>query len=388
MEFLEDECDASSTGGGSEDSSSCSELSSSLSGFIVSGDEASLSDVSTGSGRLSHALPSRNRVRRVSSSSGSKDEGTGSGSQVGDDEACELARGRAFVFTWNNYEPAHEADLRSQCERGTIRYCCFGREKAPTTGTKHLQGVIYFINCRKFSGVRVFFQRLGGHGVHIEPMFGQLSQAITYCKKDGDFWEFGSPPKDAGGRATAGEREKKRWAAIRSACENQQYAELPDDYVCRYPGNPQRILYLKHSCASPPDRDSLVNYWLWGDSGTGKSRSARMWCLRKAYDLYLKDPTKWWDGYVGQQVVLFEEFGPDEAKQLGQYLKRWSDYYAFPGECKGAPSRLMRPAIVIVTSNYAIDELFPLTRDHEPLLRRFNVFHFEKDKENSFLECN
>lgn len=42
---------------------------------------------------------------------------------------------------------------------------------------------------------------------------------------------------------------------------------------------------------------------LWGDPGTGKTR--------RAYgdgDAYIKPFGQWWDGYVGQSTVIFDEF--------------------------------------------------------------------------------
>ena len=386
MEYLDLDCSEDGEQLSSDDASELSDVSTNLSGFIASdSDESFYGPAPQPGAGASTPMPQRSHGMSQSSASiSSKRRRTEESSSQGTTGDVESSRGRSYCFTWNNYTPSGEEALRRDSEGQSVRYCCFGREKAPTTGTRHLQGVIYFRNPRKLHGVRRFFERIGGHGVHIEPMRGTLEQAIAYSKKDGDFWECGDPPKDAGSRVAAGKRERKRWAAIREACENQQYALLPDDYVCRYRGNPQRILMLKHACASPPDRDRLVNYWLWGESGTGKSRSARAWAKHHGYSIFVKDPAKWWDGYVGQDVVLFEEFGPEEAKTLGQYLKRWTDHYAFPGECKGAPSRLMRPAIVIVTSNYQIGELFPLSRDSEPLLRRFTVFEFKKDEENLF----
>lgn len=384
MEFfdLEAQNDDSTTGSNAGELSS---LSTDLSGFIAS--EGTLSDACDASAASDGEEDIERNAQALTLLRGAlpaEDGCSDSGASCSTTGTIEPSRGRAFVFTWNNYEPVHEESLRKECEGSNVRYCCFGREKAPTTGTPHLQGVLYFRNPRVKRGVINFFRRIGGNGVYIEPMRGSLAQAIAYSKKDGDFWEHGIPPKDAGSRVAAGKREKKRWASIRAACEAQQYADLPDDFVCRYPGNPQRIFQLALAAKATKERDVLENYWLWGETGTGKSRSARAWCRAKGYSVYLKDATKWWDNYNGEDVTLIEEFGPEEAKTLGQLLKRWTDHYPFPGEIKCAPSRPMRPPIVIVTSNFSIEELFPLSRDYEPFLRRFRVFQFVKDQPNPF----
>lgn len=389
MEFLDLECEDDDTRSerSARTAGKFSSISTDLSGWLVS--EGSISDGESNLSPKSHSQ----RVSRQSSNSvvvrralPRTPKENRSSSSDGAESVVESARGRAYVFTWNSYSASDEDSLRIELEGGVVRYCCYGRERAPTTGRNHLQGVIYFAKPRRFGGVKRWFANLGGHDVHIEPMRGTIEQAIAYCKKDGDFFEHGTAPKYAGSRKLAGKREKDRWKSIRATCENQQFANLPDDFVCRYPGNPQRIFQLSLASKAPKERDDLENYWLWGETGTGKSRSARAWCRAKGYSLYLKDATKWWDNYSGEHVALIEEFGPEEAKALGQLLKRWTDHYPFPGEIKCAPSRPMRPPIVIVTSNYSIEELFPLSRDYEPFLRRFRVYEFVKDKPNPFFD--
>lgn len=57
----------------------------------------------------------------------------------------------------------------------------FGIERAPTTGTVHLQGwVIFPEKCRPV-------EKTGWTGVHWEPMRGTLQQSIDYCSKEGDY---------------------------------------------------------------------------------------------------------------------------------------------------------------------------------------------------------
>lgn len=82
---------------------------------------------------------------------------------------------------------------------------------------------------------------------------------------------------------------------------------------------------------------------------------------------------KWWDQYRNQDNVLIEDMDKSHTYQ-GFYLKIWADKYAYPVEIKTSGD-LIRPKVIIVTSNYSIEEVFPDPSIHLPLLERFKVIH-------------
>ena len=99
----------------------------------------------------------------------------------------------------------------------------------------------------------------------------------------------------------------------------------------------------------------MLNEWRCGDSGSGKSSG-----VRRDYgdSLYVKDATKWWDGYAGEETVVIDDWDPETTKYLRRYLKIWADHYPFKAEVKGG-SMEIRPKRVIVTSQYTIEMCFP-----------------------------
>ena len=123
---------------------------------------------------------------------------------------------------------------------------------------------------------------------------------------------------------------------------------------------------------NPETLTYLDNYWYYGPTGTGKSKGAR-----EAYPNYYNKPkNKWWDGYQGEDTIIIDDLGLDDAKWIGSFLKVWADHYPFVAECKGR-SRCIRPTRFIVTSNYAINEIFTdQVGELEPLMRRFKQVHF------------
>lgn len=102
---------------------------------------------------------------------------------------------RRWVFTLNNYTPENEQQLIAFGNSGQSRYLVFGREIAPTTGTRHLQGFVILPGPQRLSWVRENIV-----AAHWEPARGTSSQASIYCKKDNDYQEFGEVPTQSGRR--------------------------------------------------------------------------------------------------------------------------------------------------------------------------------------------
>lgn len=95
---------------------------------------------------------------------------------------------RRYVFTLNNFTVQEEAELMALSPNGAFRYFLFGREIGDN-GTPHLQGFFILFNPQRLSWCR----RNVSARAHFEVARGNTKQCIEYSKKDGDFYEFGSP---------------------------------------------------------------------------------------------------------------------------------------------------------------------------------------------------
>lgn len=236
-------------------------------------------------------------------------------------------------------------------------YLIYGKEVG-ASGTPHLQG---FFTVAKKIGIKEL--RKLGMECHLEATKGTSFQAMCYCKKDGDFVEFGSVP-------TPGKRTDLESAVdlIQNGVSLHVLAESHPTVVVKY-GRGLRDLQLLLD--KPYDHDDVRGIWYYGAPGTGKSRKAR----EENPDAFLKPQSKWWDGYAGQDCVILDDL---DTNVLGHYLKIWADRYSCTGETKGGTINL-RHKKIIVTSNYSIEHLWKDDEEMQKAIkRRFKVTKFSE----------
>jgi len=275
---------------------------------------------------------------------------------------------RAFVFTLNNYTPEEVEEVKAYS--GFCRYLVFGFETAPSTGTPHLQGYAQLIKRTDRNKISKKFPRM-----FIDRAMGKPEEASAYCKKGGLFEEFGTLATAESG----GDIEKQRWHTILKMIRERDIETLMDDY-------PKEYLQLYNTIQkihkdNPPevtDMPRLTGLWIHGPSGVGKSRGIREIFAHHNMPFYDKACNKWWDGYKDEPAVLIDDFDPTH-KVLFHYLKRWTDHYAFRAEVKNS-ALYIRPNLIVITSQYSIDEIWDDEPTREAMWRRCQVVHLLDEK--------
>lgn len=254
-------------------------------------------------------------------------------------------RSRAWCFTWNNYSDADVVYVRSLAAEAD--YLVFGRERG-ASGTPHLQGYITFRNARTFASVRTIFKNN-----HVESAMKDDAAAL-YCKKEGDFEEFGERPKGQGKRCDLDE-VRDRLAAGAAMHEIVQEARS-------FQSIKAAEAVLKWS--KPVPRENVEVMWIVGESGSGKSTLASN--MMGWRSVFWKPAGKWWDGYTNERSVIWDDFR-DTAYPADELFRALQP---LPCRCeiKGGSVQLSANRFIVTSIKYPW-ECYP-SEPQKQLLRR------------------
>ena len=180
-----------------------------------------------------------------------------------------------------------------------MSYMVVGREICPDTGKVHWQGYVQLRTQKRLHQVKEYFS----DKVHLEGAKGKPEQAAAYCKKDGNWQEHGTISKP-GKRSDL----KVAKALMDSGADLTQIAHECFGVYCRYPKAVADYIQSK----LPSDRTVFTKEYctiLWGDPGSGKSRTAYM-C--DDYQVLRYDPKSGffdapWDG---SKRVIIDDVSP------------------------------------------------------------------------------
>lgn len=268
-----------------------------------------------------------------------------------------MDRLRNFVFTINNYTD-DDIKLLSTVQ---YRYLVYGFEVGKE-GVPHIQGYCELSKQTRFNTVKALFPR-----AHIEHRMGTAKQAAEYCKKDGNFKEFGALFQ---GHRTDLDcaRQDALDGGMRLVTSKYSYNQIK--VVEKYLTYNEQVRDFKPEVT-----------WLYGPSGCGKSRKARE--LVDPEDTYVKSSSdKWWDGYDGHSCVIMDDF-------RGSWMT-FSDFltlidrYERRVEFKGGTRQMLAKKIVI-TSIYSPQQCYRMLGDEpiKQLLRRIdNLINLENKSLN------
>jgi len=197
---------------------------------------------------------------------------------------------------------------------------------------------------------------------HLEPRKGTTDEAAKYCRKDGVYEEWGEIPQQ-------GQRTDLEAVAVRvrdGASLQEVDAEFPALAVRYHRGLTEMRLRQMKDRDGPPE---IV--WLWGGTGTGKTREA---CQGS---FYMKDGTKWWDGYEQQDRIVIDDF---DGSWPFRDLLRLLDGYPYQGQTKGGYVKI-NSAQMFITCEFPPEHWWKGTRLEQVERRIKEVRHRSVDTE-------
>ncbi len=220
------------------------------------------------------------------------------------------SRSKDYVFT------VHAGNLGNMTEEQAIThlkgvnctYIVFQQESGGSLGRDHLQGYVMFKGQKTLKAAQT---ALGFPTCHMEIRKAKkISDAINYCKKEdtrrvGCMWiEMGVEPMDQGQKRTLSDAIEvaKKFGFKRAMLD------IPEVVICYARG----IREYAHIAAGEriPQQRPVKVYYVWGDSGCGKS-----WWANLLFDSPMNTytttdmPEKIWMGnYSGERTLVIEEF--------------------------------------------------------------------------------
>lgn len=251
-----------------------------------------------------------------------------------------------------------------------IQYIIYGLETCPKTKRLHHQGFVYFEGNR--CSTKNVAKELGK--CHVKMCDGNIDQNCDYCSKDDNVVEWGERPNRQGNRVDL--NAVKQWIVNREMSVDEIALLKPMIYH-QYGRTLHKIedIVLRGLFRT----EMTKGIWYWGKTGIGKSHRAFDGFTPSSHYVYPND-NGWWDGYVGQETVIINEFRGAITYSL---LLDLCDKWAVSVKRRGREPVPFISKTIIITSSMPPEEVYcnlAIADGLEQLHRRFKVIELEAEQ--------
>lgn len=216
---------------------------------------------------------------------------------------------RGYCITINNWKEKDVENLKQL----KYKFLVIGSEVAPSTGTPHLQVYVYMKNQITFSAI---CKKLKGAHVEDQKAY-DCNKAADYCKKESVIFTDGELPKQ--GQRT--DLEEVTDQIKEGIYTTDDIAMINPSLFHQYGRTMERIeaITLRRKFRT----EMTKGFWYYGPTGVGKSHKVfEDYNPLKVYVKNMND--EWWDGYTGQEIVIFNEFrGELRFSELLDLVDKW-----------------------------------------------------------------
>jgi len=227
-------------------------------------------------------------------------------------------------------------------QRGEAKYIVWQHEICPLTKKEHLQGYIEWHAPQRKSRLTTLVG--ADFKPHIETRHGTALQAAEYCKKEDSrkpgttFIEFGQISVGQGSRSDLNAIQVSMQSGVKSSTIAHTNFASWTKYHKAFDKYQEILVKQRERCT--------VSIVLWGESDSGKTRTARS-CFPDAYWISAGNGGVWWDIYEQQNAVVFDEF-TGWIKFMD--FKRLIDASPYTSDAKGA-QKTFTSRFSVFTSN-------------------------------------
>lgn len=254
-----------------------------------------------------------------------------------------MSRSKIWAWTINARDShPHETPTAPVLEIGVANVIYYKYQmEMGETGRKHIQGCIRFLTLKSMDQVKGV---LGCPWAHVE-VARNWKALVDYCGKEET--RIGGT-KEEGDSGQQGKRTDIAAVAtgLKAGMTCQQIAQQYPETYMRYP---KGITMLHAAMHEPLFRPNLKVFCLYGTTGIGKTYFVHKHFPKHYVVADMKSP--WMDGYNQENVVLFDDYGPNMMPI--DHLKRYLDIYRCSAPIKGGFVP-WNPRIIFMTTNHRL----------------------------------
>lgn len=256
-------------------------------------------------------------------------------------------RHRAFCFTlYSDTEPIF---LEEQ-----MKYLCYSPETCPTTGRPHWQGFFYLYDQKTVSAAAKIYK------CTVKACLGTAQENRIYCgaeryEKDGKIKEANPKFKEFGTLPAQGKR------CDLDAVKDEIMAGRKVDDICidrpmLYHQYGRTLTKIENIYLRKQYRKWMTTCdWFYGETGVGKSHNAFIDYNPETHYIFNLNDNGFWDGYVGQEIVIINEFrGQIPYSELLDLIDKYPKFV----KLKGLPQVPFLAKHIIITSSLPPNEIY------------------------------